>query len=166
MTVALVILTLLIALLLFLVFTPVTLKIDTYSQQYYLQIWGIAKCSFVWENGPIIRLRVPFYTFRINPLALRTKKKKKPKRKRKAETKKKRSFMSFKKVLKLIRSFEMKEFRLELDTGNVIGNAYLFPVFFFLNRQKAQLRINYEGSNGLVIWIENRGVRMIRAFLS
>ncbi|MEZ5147239.1 MAG: hypothetical protein R2759_09190 [Bacteroidales bacterium] len=42
-----------------------------------------------------------------------------------------------------MRSFKLKKFSLNIDTGNVLTNAYLFPVFAVFGGRKYQLSVNY-----------------------
>jgi hypothetical protein len=166
MIAVLIILGILFSLVVFLIFTPIVLKIDSYNNQYYIQVWGIAKCSFLWRDGIVMEVKMPFRKFYINPFAptgKKEKKKSKPKPKRK---RKKRSGKgSLKIMLSVLRSFKVKKFSLDIDTSDMIWNAYLYPVFFFLNSEKAHLNINYTGQVGILIHLENRLSRIIWVFI-
>lgn len=140
-------------------FVPIILRIDTRNQQYYLQLKGIVMCSVMWKDGIRIRVKLPFYSFEIDPI------KSWPKKKKKKRKRSRSSAVPVSRILSVLRSFDVKEFRLDLDTSDVIWNAYLFPVFFFLNSRGIQSRINYNGQNQLVIHIENRLSNMAWAFL-
>ncbi len=150
-------------LLLFLIFTPITLQIDTYRHLYALRVWGVTSCFLVWKDGILLEVKVPFYRFTIDPFTLGSKiKKRKAKRRQKVE--KKTAYNKIKKGVKVLQSFKLTAFRLDLDTSDVLWNAYLYPVFFFLHSQKTPLHINYEGRTGLLLCVENSGARMLRAF--
>lgn len=69
-------------------------------------------------------------------------------------------------MVKLVRSFRIKKFRMEIDTGDSVMNAKLYPmyaVFPFLN---IDFGINFEGRNELALVIENRPIRIIRSFIN
>ena len=171
MTVLLILLLLIMALVVFLVFTPVSLRIDTYRKEYYVQVWGVIRAWLEWDRGPILKLRVPFYVIRLDPLAPAHKKEKKPAiKKRRARRKRHRGGTTsgrFMKVSKLIRSFRVREFKLELDTGDVVQNAYWYPLFFHLNRLgKGTWQVNFAGHNGMILHLENRAIRVLWALIN
>jgi len=68
---------------------------------------------------------------------------------------------------KTIRSFQLKKFNVNVDTGNVQLNSYLFPVFFmigfFFDRN---ICINYNGYNFIQIIVQNNLARLSWAFFS
>lgn len=54
-----------------------------------------------------------------------------------------------------MRSFKLKKFSLNIDTGNVLTNAYLFPVFAVFGGRKYQLSVNYASKNEFIIHYQN-----------
>ena len=161
---------LLLLLAVFLALTPISLRLDTYRGQYYVQVWGLAKAWFEWEQSPLVKIKVPFYVFELDPLKAGRKKGRKSEVNKKAATtkavRKRRPKRILSKMTTMIKSFKVREFKLDLDTNDVVRNAYWFPVFFHLNRQtQGQWLINYEGRNGLVLHIENQLIRMLWAFI-
>ena len=66
---------------------------------------------------------------------------------------------------KILRSFEVKAFRLNLDTNNFVTNSYLYPLFYVLNHPLRQLNINYNGDSELLLIVENRLYKILFAFL-
>lgn len=156
---------LILALLVFLLVTPLSLRIDTWRQQYYVQVRGLVRCQLVWKEGPLLEMRVPFYRFSIDPLKLAAKKKKPERKKEKCQTRKGSSTLSFHKVMRILKSFRVREFRLDIDTADVMWNARLYPLFFYLNSNRRHTQINYRGENGLVLHLEIRAIRVLRAFV-
>lgn len=174
MNVLIVLLAFFLAFLIFLVFTPITLKIDTYGKAYYILIWGVVKCSLVWQDSLLLEIRLPLYRFRIDLLTAGKRRQKgeqqqhisdKKKRVRK-ERKQEEASRRLKRGWRLLKTFEVKALRLDLDTSDIIKNAYLYPLFYFMSSEKIRLKINYEGQLGFYLHLENRGVRMIRALIS
>ena len=53
---------------------------------------------------------------------------------------------------------------LNLDTGDVIYNAFLTPVFYYLSSDSRKMYVNYSGDNQLMIIIENRLINIFLAF--
>lgn len=158
---------LLLALLLFLLFTPIRLKIDSLAKQFYVQVWGVATCRLVWQEGPLLRVEVLFFRFTIDPMRKRDTRGKTLDVRQETEDArrgKKSRMGQLKRFLNVLRSFEVKAFRLDLDTSDVLWNGYLYPVFFFLNSAKTPMHINYEGRVELLLHIENRLARMLWAY--
>ena len=149
-------------LIVFLPFTPITLKIDSYKKKYYLEIWGLAKCSMVWQDGIVLKVKMPFYGFDFDPFAPKTSKKE-DKKSIKSTRAKKRTFKSIKRFYRFLRTFQIREFRVDLDTSDVIWNAYLYPVFYLVNSNKRKMTINNEGRLGIIIYLKNNMSRIIWA---
>ena len=58
----------LLLLILWVLFTPIILQIDTVNHQYYLKMTGIVTITpFLNEEGFKLSIRTPFYAFRIAP---------------------------------------------------------------------------------------------------
>ncbi|MEZ5044556.1 MAG: hypothetical protein R2828_31970 [Saprospiraceae bacterium] len=72
---------------------------------------------------------------------------------------------SLAKVKHLSRTFQVKTCSLNLDTDNYLWNAYLFPIFYFLNTSKRNLRINFKGEFQCHLIVENRLYRLLYVFL-
>lgn len=76
-----------------------------------------------------------------------------------------RGFWILKKVIKVIKSFKIKELFLNIDTGDVIYNAYLYPLFYFLGGHNRSLFVNYSGEVQFKVTIQNRLINMLIAFI-
>lgn len=151
----------------YVVFIPIILHIDTVKNNYYLQLKGIAKANLLADETEIIKvkLKVFFFIFYIYPLKQRKscanvkKTKKKP-------AKKKSQRIGLKKFLKLSKTFEIKQFRMDIDTGNCITNAKLYPIFALLNYKYGGFHVNYKDQNALLLNLENRPIRIIKSFIN
>ncbi len=141
---------------------PIDLFINTNTNQYYVQIRGFAKVSIEKDNVEIIRikLRMFFMNFYLYPLKYKwlTEKKKIAKK-----HKIKRKF-GLKKGLQIFKSFKIKRFNLEIDTGDYTLNAKLYPVFVFLNYNVGHFKVNFEDRNQLVLHLQNRPINIIKLF--
>ncbi len=162
LVVALALFLILVALLLF---APIELLVNTVTNQYYIRVKGLAKATIEGHPKELlrIRLRMFFREFYFYPLrgkrALKGKKEKQKKSRRS-------SLVSAKKALRILRSFETKKFLVDLDTGNCILNAKLFPLFGFLNFYVGSFHINFEGRNRLIVHLQNRPVNIIKSFIN
>ena len=147
---------------------PMILVIDTTNQQYYFQLKGIAKANLIKDDKEIfaVRLRVFFFKFMFYPL--KKDKVNKPAKKISTTTKvrNKTTVKSFKTVIRVMKSFKVKRFYLNLDTGDCITNSKLYPVFSLLNYYLGGFYINYTGRNTLVLAIQNRPIRIIKSYFN
>ena len=152
---------------LYLLLLPIVIVIDTISDQYYVHLKGLAKANVIADEKELfkIKLKVFFFNFSFYPL-----KKKKTtldgKSKEKRVKKKSGRRVKFKTGLRVLKSFKIKQFYLNLDTGDCICNAKLYPIVAFLNHYEGNFHINYQGSNQLVLVLENRPIRIIKSFIN
>ena len=88
---------------------------------------------------------------------------------KKKESKKKKRVkkrMGFKTLQKLFKSFKVKKLLVDVDTGDCILNAKLYPVFGFLNYYVGSFKVNFEGRNQLVFQMQNRPINIIKSFIN
>mgnify|MGYP001820375450 CR=1 FL=1 len=156
----------LLALLIYLLLTPVSLFIDTRRDKYVIQQKGVVKASVLGDKKEVlkVKLNVLFLKFYLYPLRS-SKSKSKPKIKGKKKSKK-RKFLSFKTGLKLLKSFKVKRFRIDIDTGDYIVNAKLYPAFAYLNYKIGGFNINFQDRNQLVLHIQGRPIYIIKSFIN
>ncbi|SDS18610.1 hypothetical protein SAMN04515667_1602 [Formosa sp. Hel1_31_208] len=153
---------------LYVLFVPITCFIDTSTNQYYIRVGGLAKADIEADEVEVfkIHLTVLFFDFSFYPL-----KSKGDTIKKKSKTSKKRikknNPVSLKKVIRVLRSFTIKQFQMDIDTGDCITNAKLYPCFAFLNFYcGSQLDVNFNGRNRVLLFVENRPIRLIRSFIN
>lgn len=159
---------LLLILILFIVgvlFIPMELYIDTNTNQYYARLKGLAIASIEQDKEEIfrIRLKIPFKDFLFYPLKKLGMPKKSTKKKRK---KKSKGRLTPKTMLRLLKSFKIKKLKVDIDTGDCITNAKLYPVFAFLDYYIGGFHINFEGRNQMVLLLRNRPIYIIRSFIN
>jgi hypothetical protein len=82
----------------------------------------------------------------------------KPRRKRKWSL---RPATAWKKGRRLLASFRVRRFFINLDTDDFILNAYLYPIFILLNGENRRLAINFEGQTVVDIFLTNRVWRVL-----
>ena len=156
--------TIVLLIVLYLLFTPIILNINTLSKEYYLQFSGLFKAN--WELHELelfrIRLRVFYINFFFYPL--RDWKIKKPKKSKWVPSR--RPKLGIREYYQLARTFQVKRFSLDMDTGDYTLNAKLFPVFVFLNNRVGDMHINYNGRNQLVLRVENRPITIIKKLIT
>ncbi len=150
-----------------LLFIPINIFIDTRGNNYYAELKGLAKASIEPDELEIIRIRlkVPFKVFYFFPLKAWTTDKKREKRKTEKGSKS-RNNLKPKTILRLIRSFRIKEWKFDLDTGDCITNSKLYPLFALMNYRFGGFNINYEGRNHALLLLRNRPINMIKSFIN
>lgn len=155
----------LVLLVIILLYTPLNIAIDTRSNLYQLRWRGLFKANIEYDAKEVIRARVTvlFMTFRVFPLNYMSSNRKAPKKR--AGSKKRRRRMSFNKVLRIVRSFKVDQFVLNLDTGSVLLNARLYPLVALLQHFRHHIGVNFTGQNVLVLRIRNRPIDILKAFL-
>ncbi|SHH67221.1 hypothetical protein SAMN05444148_2624 [Winogradskyella jejuensis] len=165
----LVIILLLLSILLCLLLVPITMVIDTINNTYYLELKGLAKASVIEDNIEVLKIKMRILFFKSYMYPLKRMAIKKSKKTKVLKPKKERFINSknLKRVLRVIKSFNIKKFYLNLDTGDYTANAKLYPVFSFLNFYKAtNCNVNFVGENNVQLIIQNRPVRIIKSFIN
>lgn len=152
-------------LIVYLLLVPIVLFIDTDTNTYYIKLKGLATASIEKHELEIIRikLKIPFYQFYYYPFKKKSSLIQKKLVKRGKVNRWKR--MRIQKIVRMLRSFKVKRFMIDIDTGNCITNAKLFPIFGFLNYQIGIFNINFEGRNRMALHLENRPIYIIRSFI-
>ena len=74
--------------------------------------------------------------------------------------------INFRKGLRIIKSFKIKRMQLNIDTGDCIMNAKLFPVFAFLNYKVGGFTINFEGRNQVALHAQSRPINIIKSIFN
>lgn len=143
---------------------PILLFIDTTANLYYIELGGLGKLRLeVYEGEELkMKLRFLFFNFEFNPLEKMGRSAKKDTK----ASKGRRMNISFKTALRILKSFTIKRIKINIDTGNYILNAHLFPLFLILKPKVEGLSINFLDKNELLLVIENRPIYIIRSFIN
>lgn len=145
---------------------PIVLFIDTATNEYYLHLQGLAKASVESHEEEFIRIKLKlfFLSFYFYPLRyIGSKKSKKPENK---VVKKRGKSIDFAKGLQLLKSIRVKRLFVDIDTGDCILNARLYPIFAFLNYKTGNFNINFEGKNRLALHLYSRPFYLIKSFFN
>lgn len=159
-------LALFILLIVYLLLVPIILVVNTNSNEYYLQIKGLAKASVESDEKKIIKIKLKLFFFNYCFYPLMYKVNDQNKKIESKKKKKKKMKIGFKTTLKLLKSFKVKKLMVDIDTGDCILNAKLFPVFGFLNYHVGNFKVNFEGRNQLVFQMQNRPLNIIKSFIN
>jgi hypothetical protein len=145
---------------------PIDLFINTSTNQYYIQLKGLVKASMLPDKDEVLKidLKVFFFNYSFYPLRQRKGSIQKKKIEKVTKTKKRKRF-DFRKYLRLLKTFKIRRLFVNIDTGNCITNAQLFPFIAFLNYKVGHFMINFEGRNQMVLHMQNRPIHIIRSFI-
>ena len=88
-----------------------------------------------------------------------------PKSKKKRTSKKGNTRRTLRTVLSVLRSFRVRRWDVDIDTGDFATNAYLFPVVYMLSRWRGAWRVNYKGDVVIRVAVDNSPFRILRAWL-
>lgn len=161
--------------LIWLFFSSIVLNIDTTRKEYYVAFGNQIKMSLFFHDGlPMLRANVFFFKKDIDPLEGKTKKKKTKKKEKKKKKPRKRKIADFpglvragkKQVIKIIKTFRIKRFYLNIDTDDFIYNSYLAGIFSCINRGDLLLQTNYMGDFHLRLTIQNRIINILVPLIS
>ena len=148
-------------LLLWLLLAPLQLEIDSRKPGASLKWVSIGNATIWYEEEWWLSFRVLFFHKKLRMASMKAKPKKaaarpvkKPKRSPKG---------LFKKMIRVLRTFRVKEWRLAIDTGDYTLNARLFPLNFQTGLS-THLLVNFTDENYLYIRIRNRPLKMLYAY--
>jgi len=150
-----------------LLFSPVVLQVNTPNNHYLLR-WGIVRTQFIpTPNDLFLRIKIAWWHRDFSMLKLMAASKKKSTNPvvQKKSTKRTRSFLSFKRMKSVIRTFQVRYFHLELDSDDFVTNAYLYPLFRVLSSSTCKLMINFQGRNQCSFEIRNRVASVLSALI-
>lgn len=169
-TFLLIVMTLLMMLITAMLFIPVVLVIRSVKDIYKVQ-WGPVHAE-VWftEEDPRFRIHVPFWTREgtLHELTLSAPDPEKaPSREKHGSGKPQRSFRSHWRPspLAIIRTFRVRRFHWSWDTGDVLWNAWLFPLFHAARLRGHDVAISFTGRNEFELVLDNNLYRILKAAL-
>jgi len=144
-------------------FIPMQFYVNTLNHLYFARIGHLAKAYLEGDEKEIIRLRIRFFGLQFfwYPLKLKRSRKRVENPNEKVKKRKPRA----QRIFQLIKAFKVYDFEMNVDTGNYVTNAQLYPVFGFFNHHIAKCQINYEGNNSLIIDIRSRPITVLKSFI-
>ncbi len=146
--------------LLWVLFTPVIILINSESKAYQVRQKGTLAIDLVPEEGFKFRFKVMGMS--VNTDDQKKRKKKKARKKRKWKIK-----QPMKLLRKCMKALTIKVLNVELDTDDVVLNAKLVPLAYFLSNesQNRHIHINFEGRLFIYLLAELRLHLILLAFV-
>lgn len=153
---------------------PIILFIDTDKNLYYIQLQGLAKASLEKHEEELLRIKLNiffsnFYFYPLKNIGLANRKKiekKIEKEDEKKNRKKRRKGIGIRKSLGILKSFKVKRFFIDIDTGDWVLNAKLYPFYALLNYNSLKFNINFKGRNRMELYMLSRPIYIIKSFIN
>ncbi len=166
MSVWLIILIIVIILSGYILFFPVTVKIDTDDSRYFIRLPGIFSFRLLQgKSGWKMRFSVLFLRFNVplfQPGEHKKKLKEKPLKKRKSFSGRRFKPGYLLLGINIIKTFRLKSLRWSVDTGDYPLNAQLIPVVTRLNEQKhIRMSVNFNDYNSFHIILRTHLFRIV-----
>lgn len=163
------ILFLLVFFLFWVLFIPIKIVINTDKEQFYIQQSGTFKFSFKLDEIELVfmRIRIFFISFNLYPIRSILNESKPSNKKKKKKKRQNLSIRTIHLLFKIIKSnlstYKMKKLILNIDTGSVVTNAWLFPIGEVISGKEIRLSINNSNDFRLLVLIENTLYMMVVA---
>lgn len=157
---------LILVLILSLLLIPIVLFIDTATNQYYMQLPGLATASVESHEEEFIRIKLKLFFLSFYFCPLKNNGPKKTKKTENKVVKKKGKSLGFAKGLRVLKSIRVKRLLVDIDTGDCILNAKLYPFFALLNYKIGKFNINFEGKNRFLLHLYSRPIYIIKSFFN
>ena len=137
---------------------------DSTNQEFFVSLGDLARADVAKDKDYLLRidLRTLFMRFKFYPLKRKSAKKKKTKKSKKSSIK----WSQVRSMVGIIRSFQVKNFSLDIDTGSCITNAKLYPAFAFLDFWVGNYQVNFVGRNSIALHLQNRPYKIIKSFIN
>jgi len=150
----------------YLLFMKMVLYVDTANNEYYVQAKGLVKAKIETHDTELIQIKFNTLFMKFIFFPLRKSKKRKKKAKSDKTTVSKRKTIEIQRLFRIARTFKVVQLLMDVDTGDCITNAKLYPPFAFVNYYGGQFGVNFEGRNRLLLHVENRPIRIIKSFIN
>ena len=159
-----------------LLLVPIQFIIESEERIYMLRVKSLGSVAIIFEeNIFILQLRSFFISRNIPLISKGTKEKGIKKKSNRADEKEKMKKPEKKRnqrkwILRLLRipfSFRVKKLIVNIDSGDYIFNAYMFPVFGLLNHYGPDWswNVNFYGKNQVSMKLQTTLIRLIYVYL-
>lgn len=157
-------------------FVPIRLVVNTETKQFYIKQAGLFKLTFETDDTELVYLRIRVFLFSFNVYPIRDfisgfktqpnkKRKKKPRKKKKRKISIRTIQLLFKIAKSSLSTFKLEKLIVNLDTSDVIANAYLFPAGEISSGENIRLSINNSDHFFIELLIKNTVFMIVLAVL-
>jgi hypothetical protein len=151
--------------LVYFLFAPIIIEIDTDHAMYRLRFHRLASARLFMSDSLMLRLEIGRWMKQFD-LLRRKEKKITPQRIQNTSGKHFHFRKIVKKISAILQSFRLTKCIIRIDTGDFPLNGILYPWFFLLSQKTGKLvMINFENDNRIVLEIRNSVARMLWAYI-
>ncbi|MEL6538221.1 MAG: hypothetical protein AAFQ98_22570 [Bacteroidota bacterium] len=142
---------------------PLSLVVDSQKGQYQFCVGRWLTFRLItWEGLPAVEVKAPFYRKVYDVKAMKALSKKR--KDKKEPRKRKRKRWKVKQVLQMLAnlrdSFQVKQLRIVINTGNPVWNAWMYPLPHLLSMPASRVQVAFHAPSRVVLHVENRVGRM------
>lgn len=154
-------------LLLWILLAPVMILVDTERQLYLLNLPGVFLARLDPSGGLFrVRGRILFVPYRFDPFRESGKERKKKSRRKKRTNKRRITPLKGLQLARdLLGAFRIRNLRIDLDTEDIMLNAWLIPAFSAVNSDRIRLTANFDGNASLNMDVRTRLGSLAWAFI-
>ena len=152
--------------LVYLLCMPFYFEINSVDEIIQFRLHHLARGTVLFKTESIfLQLRITWWQKEIDLLAIKGKPAK-VKKVVKVKEKKALPKRIFRKLWAVIKSFQVRQCRISIDTGDMPANGLLFPVFYWIGRWlNKPVSINFNDENIVILEVKNNMARMLWAYL-
>jgi len=149
---------------LYLLFAPLVLEVNTHNNLYRFAVLPVFSIRWVYDVFPgHPEISICGFKRKLDLFQQKDKAVQKKKRKKDHQSFFKPSFQGIKAVVK---SFRVKRWLVNIDTGDMALNGVMYPLMYILTRiTRRTFTINFLGKNEIIITIHNNAFRMLKAYI-
>lgn len=149
------------AIVLYFLFAPVYIEIDSEHGLFRVRFHQLMSMRLFVKESLFMELRITWWHKSIDLLAARI---------RKIEPQKKsvtrKTTIPFQKIAEVLKTFKVRKCEVKIDSGDDYFNGLIFPWVLLLGFYfRKNIGMNFLGENKLVLEIKNNAARMLWAFL-
>jgi hypothetical protein len=158
----------LLAVVFFIFFAAFYLEANTTTGLLGIRFQRIASMRLLISSGyPVLEIRALWWRKRIAAISLFQAKKKTDDIKKHPAKRHPAKHVAYKKIKALLGSFTVNKCYVNVDSGDVLRNAMLYPLLRWLSlRTGRNMSINFRGEEEIIIEIENSVARMMWAYIT
>ena len=153
-------------LIVYLLVAPIVIYLDTTANTFYLKLTHFVKISLESDKVAVLKIKMELFFFKFYYYPFRIEPKKKSKKATKISDHKTKRSVGLKKGYKILKTFKVKKLLVNIDTGDCLLNAKLYPVFVVLNYNFGSFKINFAGRNQMVLYLQNSPFNIIKTFIN
>lgn len=145
---------------------PVIIFTDTVTNRYVLSLPGVFSARAVPADGMFhVRGWIFFVPYRFNPFQKKSRKPEKEAEKPAGKKKRWKPRGGSQMFRDMISAFRIRRLHLDVDTDDVVWNAWLVPVFTQVNSDRVRLTANFEGRASLLMDLRTRLGALLWVFI-